>query len=254
MKILFLTHLLPYPPDVGGYIRTYHLIRSLSRKNDVDLVTYLYHPDDRRHVTELARLCHSIDVLPLKRKMIFPYLLLSFLDRRPFWYLRDHSQAMAELIRKKLDSRQYDMIFQEQFQMAGYIPNHFNQGYRIYANIMIGEMILDRYRVTQKNPLVKAIAWLETKKIRAFEKKVCENADLTLTITDEDKAVLNRYGIPNNKLRTIPMGVDTSRFRPLDLNFNSKNIILLGLARLPFNVEGILYFYNVCRFQVLYYS
>jgi glycosyltransferase involved in cell wall biosynthesis len=243
MKVLFLTHLLPYPPELGGYIRTYHLLRCLSRRHEIDLVCYLYDRKDRQHIEKLSKLCRHIEVLPLVRKPNFPYLPLSLFSRRPFWYLRDFSFEMKNLVKKRLQADNYDVIFEEQFQMVGYIGSNENGAYRIYANIMIGESMMRRYGKTRRNPLAKLFASLEALKMRLLETEACHSNDMTIAITEEDRQILQGYGIPADKIVTVPMGVDTDRFKPIPLPDDSKNIVLLGLARLPPNVEGILHFY-----------
>ena len=39
MRVLFLTHRLPYAPNRGDRIRAYHLLREMSQVAEVDLVS-----------------------------------------------------------------------------------------------------------------------------------------------------------------------------------------------------------------------
>ena len=41
MKILWLSHLIPYPPKAGVLLRSYNLIHELSKHHDVDLLSFV---------------------------------------------------------------------------------------------------------------------------------------------------------------------------------------------------------------------
>jgi glycosyltransferase involved in cell wall biosynthesis len=242
-KILFLTHLFPYPLNNGGYIRTYNLLRYLGQRYDLDFISFLYKPENINQIEFLKPFCRDIKVIPLKRKRIFPYFLSSLIKSKPYMYLRDYSQDMATIIDRKMINNNYDIIFEEQLWISGYIRDT-NSSYRIYANQLIGEAIIDRFGTHQKDILIKILALIEARKLRKLERETCSNADMTLTISDEEKRIIESWGLPSEKITTVPMGVDTDKFKPLNLNYNSNNIINLGLARWPPNVDGILHFYN----------
>ena len=44
MKILFLAHRTPYPPDKGDKVRSFHLLSYLAKRHDVSLVYYVDDP------------------------------------------------------------------------------------------------------------------------------------------------------------------------------------------------------------------
>ena len=54
MRILFLAHRIPYPPDKGDKIRSFHELRGLTdRGHDVHLLAFADDPDDLRHAGAL---------------------------------------------------------------------------------------------------------------------------------------------------------------------------------------------------------
>ena len=54
--ILFLAHRLPFPPDKGDKIRSYHLLRHLARTHRVHVGSFIDDPDDLRHLPALRQL------------------------------------------------------------------------------------------------------------------------------------------------------------------------------------------------------
>lgn len=61
-NILYLVHRLPYPPNKGDKVRSYHLLRHLQKRHRVFLGTFVDHPDDEAHVATLAALCPDLHV------------------------------------------------------------------------------------------------------------------------------------------------------------------------------------------------
>jgi hypothetical protein len=77
MRVLFASHIIPYPPKSGVHLRSYHLLRGVASRHDVDLIAFIqevwlkifYHSreealDDCRR--ELLGLCRSVTFLPIE--------------------------------------------------------------------------------------------------------------------------------------------------------------------------------------------
>ena len=60
MNILFLAHRIPYPPDKGDKIRSFHEIRQLARNHRVHLACLADDPRDLRHIESLREYCESV--------------------------------------------------------------------------------------------------------------------------------------------------------------------------------------------------
>jgi sugar transferase (PEP-CTERM/EpsH1 system associated) len=64
-QILALAHRIPYPPDKGDRIRTYHLLRWLSARAEVHLACLTDEPIDPSAVAALERFCVQVAVVRL---------------------------------------------------------------------------------------------------------------------------------------------------------------------------------------------
>src|SRR5881394_4154028 len=76
MQILWLSHVIPYPPKAGVLLRAYYLLKSVAERHSVDLVAFIQRPlletyyptldeglsDSRR---TLERFCRSVTFLPI---------------------------------------------------------------------------------------------------------------------------------------------------------------------------------------------
>lgn len=63
-SLLFLAHRLPYPPNKGDKIRSYHMLRYLARRYRVYLGTFIDDPEDWQYLETLQALCAEVYVRP----------------------------------------------------------------------------------------------------------------------------------------------------------------------------------------------
>ncbi len=71
-KILFLAHRIPYPPDKGDKIRSWHILAYLAKRHQVYLGCYVDDPEDRKHLpllSEICEECHAVDLDPRRARI-----------------------------------------------------------------------------------------------------------------------------------------------------------------------------------------
>ena len=66
-ELLFLAHRLPYPPNKGDKIRSWHMLQYLSRHFRVHLGCFIDDEDDWQHAKTVAALCASTRFIGLRR-------------------------------------------------------------------------------------------------------------------------------------------------------------------------------------------
>src|SRR4051794_24607026 len=60
--LLFLSHRLPYPPNKGDKVRSYHFLRRLCECYRVHLGTFIDDPADAQYVESVQRICAGVHV------------------------------------------------------------------------------------------------------------------------------------------------------------------------------------------------
>ncbi|MCH7526373.1 MAG: TIGR03087 family PEP-CTERM/XrtA system glycosyltransferase [Planctomycetes bacterium] len=68
MNILHLSHRIPYPPNKGDKVRSFHQIEYLGTRHDVWSAFFVDDPADWQHVTVLRKWCRDVVAIPLGRK------------------------------------------------------------------------------------------------------------------------------------------------------------------------------------------
>ena len=65
-SVLLLVHRIPFPPDKGDKIRSYHLVRHLSARYRVHLGAFVDDPADLAHEAALRTMCTDVRLFPVE--------------------------------------------------------------------------------------------------------------------------------------------------------------------------------------------
>lgn len=249
-NILFLTQIVPFPPDAGPRIKTWHVLRYLSGLGHrITLVTFV-RKEEQLHLHALEKICQQVIAVPIQRSRIKDLLswTKSQLNGLPFLVERDHLPAMQKTIHQLIQRISFDVVHVDQITMAQFILDiqHLlsSQTRIIFDAHNATWLLLDRMRQGSRS-FLKPFIWQETEKIKAYEAELVNRFDLTLTVTENDRAALRQI-LPNgnaaDKIHVIPIAIDTGQLIPVKLANNSLNILTLGTLHYPPNADGIRWF------------
>jgi len=67
MRILFLTQIIPYPPDSGPRVKTWYVLNHLAGQgHQITLVSFV-RPEEEEYVATLRKLCSEVYAIPIRR-------------------------------------------------------------------------------------------------------------------------------------------------------------------------------------------
>jgi glycosyltransferase involved in cell wall biosynthesis len=253
MHILYLSQVLPYPPDAGPKVRSYYTLRYLAQNHDLTLVSFVRSDDTPNAVAHLRNFCREVHTIPMVRSWVKDGMALvnSLVSNQSLIIRRDAIPAMFALVDKLLSMQNFDAVHADQLWMAQYalhvrrrrpgiklVLDEHNACYQIFQRLAMGE----------RNPLKRALLERDWRALRKFEAVTCTQFDHLVTVTNEDKINLSSLmqeitpgTLPARPL-TIPICVDTSSIKQVDAHQNSSNILHLGTMLWPPNAEGVLWF------------
>src|SRR6267378_2423919 len=89
--LLFLVHRIPFPPNKGDKVRSYHLLRFLATRYRVHLGTFVDDPNDWAHVDDVRSLCADACFVPLEPRYARIRSLVGIArgEALSLWYYRD---------------------------------------------------------------------------------------------------------------------------------------------------------------------
>ncbi len=103
LRILYLCHRVPYPPDKGEKIRAYHQVRALAERHKVSLLSLCDGPVP--DLAPLEAMCERVEVFPISRPGGYLRAALGALRPRPlslsFFESRELAARVRELARRE---------------------------------------------------------------------------------------------------------------------------------------------------------
>lgn len=222
MKILWLSHNIPYPPKGGVLQRNYNLVKEIAKYNKIFLVAFNQKAllptdaDIKDALNALKKYCEEIEVIPLpseetkwgKKRL----LAKSIFTKKPYTVNWNQSNEMKKLVEKVTCSFNPDLIHYDTVGLAEYYNPSYDGPQVLNHHNIESAMMLRRYQ-KEKNILKRLYFYQEAKKIEQYEKKYCGLFHANLTVSEDDGVILKRL-LPEIKIEIISNGVDTAYFCP----------------------------------------
>jgi sugar transferase (PEP-CTERM/EpsH1 system associated) len=206
VRILFLTGRFPYPPHRGDQLRAFHQVRVLARAHRVTLVTFAGRPPAAGERDEVARLCDRVVVVPLGPARMGLGLARHALSGLPLQAALYDAPAMTRALRALAADGPWDVAHVQLARMAPHLPACPARA-RVVDLVDALSLGMER-RVERDRGPGRWLARLEARRLRAYERRVCAQADQAVVVSAADRDAL---GAPAN-LSVVPNGVDAARF------------------------------------------
>jgi glycosyltransferase involved in cell wall biosynthesis len=257
-KLLWLSHLVPYPPKGGVLQRSFNLLREISKDFDVYLFcfnqeTFLKSsfPDTPDPLSQALRglepYTRKIQVtdIPYSRHSFGKHYvaLKSLLTNRSYTQSWLQSTEAENQIKAFIADQDFDAVHFDTISLGVYrhlvtdtpaVLNHHN---------IESRMLVDRSR-NEKNIIKKLYFQMEAQRLLSAEKKLCPSFNLNITCSEDDARELNTIS-PKSSVDVVPNGVDIDYFypRPNDRPTPSYSYLVFagGLSWYP-NLDAMNYF------------
>lgn len=244
MKILWVKAGGLVPPDTGGKIRSYQILKELARRHAVTLFTFYAATPDDAH-SQLAPLFVRVVRIPLRlpRPLSLAnalHYVRCFLSRQPYALGRYCQPEVAKQLCQLLREETYDVIVCDFLAAAGVIPWELPCPKILFTHNVEALIWLRHCRLT-RNPLWKALCWREYRAMARAERHYLEQADHVLTVSDADRDILARLKDPPH-FTVIPTGVDVDYFRPAPGAEQSNTLVFTGSMDWLPNEDAVFYF------------
>jgi glycosyltransferase involved in cell wall biosynthesis len=239
-QVLFLTQVLPHPPDSGPKIRTWNLLLSLARHADVTLVSFVR--EDAPDVRALEGVCRAVHTVRMRRGLARDvwHLGRSLVTRRPFTILRDERRAMAALVDRLVATRRFDVVHADQMYMAQYAALVPDVQRVLDAHNALWLLYRQLAALSPPGPRRLLLA-RESRLMRAYEGRVCRAFDAVIAVSAVDRRALEAAIGRPSEIAVVPIAVDTDALRPMR-RARGDRILHVGTMYWPPNVDAVRWF------------
>ena len=211
--LLLLVHRIPFPPNKGDKIRSYHLLRHLAEHYQVHLGTFVDDEDDWQHVPTVEKLCASTHVARLNPLRARVRSLGALLANRSLSLDYYHDKGMASWVEQTVRTHGIERVMIFSSAMAQY-AEAYPQARRVVDFVDVDSDKWRQYAEKKSWPM----SWLyrhEARQLLAYERKVARECDAALFVSGPE-ADLFRQLAPESDARIgwFSNGVDTEYFSP----------------------------------------
>ena len=244
MKILWVKAGGLVPPDTGGKIRSYNILRQLARQHSITLFSFYaaHNPDVH---AELKHMFDRVVTMPLRIPApksfaeMCDYALRLF-SSEPYGITKYCRPEVRRGLRALLEEENYDVILCDFMAAAGVIPWDCATPKVLFTHNVEATIWRRHYEVAS-NVIWKAISWQEWRKMEAAERRYLRLADRVLAVSETDRDAFAAF-LNAEKLTVIPTGVDVEYFQPLPGEETANSLVFTGSMDWLPNEDAIFYF------------
>lgn len=213
-EVLFLAHRIPYPPDRGDRIRSWHLLRALADRTTVHCGCLVEAAPDAAQRDALASVTASRCLAP-RRKSIGWAGIAALASGRPVSLVAFDSRQLHRWVRRTLAERPIGTIVVFSGQMAQYVPAGF-AGRVVMDFVDVDSAKFAAYAQAAKAWWIRAIHAREARVLSAFEAQVARRADVSVLVTAAERDLFAaRLPDPAGiRLAVLGNGIDAQVFDP----------------------------------------
>lgn len=246
MKLIWLSHFIPYPPRGGSFQRSFNLIRHISSKYETILIALNMQgePKERsaEYAAELGKYCAEVEIweppYPWRGARWWGQLMFSPFHRLHYGARALWSPALGKRWEAVLARHPGALVHFDSIDLALYFPPAGN--FHTVLNHHNCESAMAERRA-QKEPSLARRAYLrqQAAKLRRLEQQVCHRFGVNLTVSEVDAQTLKARN-PQAICSVVENGTDTEYFHPSAVTQTEpETIVFAGGLRWYPNISGI---------------
>jgi sugar transferase (PEP-CTERM/EpsH1 system associated) len=241
MRILVLTHRLPYAPNRGDRLRAYHMIHELREHAEIELVSLVHDDEEASHVDEVRAFVSHVTTLRVTTLRCRVNAALALPTRTPLTHALLDAAGMNAVLQEIVDQRPPDVVFAYCSGMARFA---------MQSPLDRIPFVLDFVDVDSQKWRDMAAAtrgpksWIyrrEGATLGAFEARAAYRAAASLVV-NEREADIARAMAPGATVHVMPNGVELDRLRPGGPPTANPRLVFCGVMSYAPNAEGMTWF------------
>jgi glycosyltransferase involved in cell wall biosynthesis len=253
MRILWASHIIPYPPKSGVHLRSYNLLRAVAAKNEVDLIAFVQEPwleifyssreeaiqDCERHLRQFCSTVRFLRIAKLARPFGKARTAIEGLFLPQCYTVRWLQGAAAWKIFADLSGKTaYDLVHFDTLSLAPFRPL-FSKVPATLGHHNVESQILHRRARNEDIWLKRLYFSQESWRVRKYEARVANDFVRHITCSELDCERLRTIA-PQIRAVSIPNGVDVEYFHPSAVA-TSESLIFVGSLNWYPNVDAVLF-------------
>jgi sugar transferase (PEP-CTERM/EpsH1 system associated) len=253
VNILLLSHRVPFPPNKGEKIRTFHQLKHL---RELGHHIHLFSPyEDKAELVHFNGLreswCTSVEATPLKPKAM--RLLTGLVKGQSMSVANFYDKTLQQKFDQFLSGNTVDTIICSASSVAEYIfkstalPTLDKKPLLIMDFMDVDSDKWGQYQQSSSFPMSMVYA-REQRLLAKYEKKIVNQFDASYLIAQAEVTLFNQNVMQSDKVHVMGNGLDTSVFYPPKIKQPNPAPVFLftGVMDYKPNEDAVIWFVNTC--------
>ena len=211
-EILFLVHRIPFPPDRGDKIRSYHMLKALADIAPVHVGCFADDARDMGFSQDLAEYTASQCVVMRDRSKALAGVAALF-NQGSILVSIYENQKLHRWVREIVSTRPIRAIIAYSVQMANYVPQDLPAGCRFLMDFVDFDSAKYAVYGAEQNGFMGWVNRREGRVLLDFEREVARRADISTFVSDaEAQLFAQTAGVQDRDVRALDNGVNLNYF------------------------------------------
>lgn len=250
MKILQISHKMPYPPLDGGSIVINSLTNGLLSLGHQVKVLAMLSPKRNISADEIDKeYRRRVDLATVEvdtRLRPLGALKNLLFEKESYHTSRFESTRFSDLLRKVLQAGDFDIVQLESIFVLRYVDviRKYSKAKVVLRTQNVEHLIWEGLVSHESNPIKKWYLNILTKRLKKYELEKMRDVDAIIPITDYDAGYLAQQNSQAKTLTAIPFGIDVNKFLPERKKSASQKKHLFHLGSMDWrpNLEAVDWF------------
>lgn len=246
-NILYLVHRLPYPPNKGDKVRSYHLLRHLQKSHRVFLGTFIDDPDDEKHLPALQAMCKDLHVERIDARSAKVKSLAGLLTGEPLTLAFYRNAGMRAWVSQIAAAHPLQACVVFSSAMAQYAQPLLPQVPMLVDFVDVDSAKWTQYAPAHRWPL-SVLYRREGRRLLAYERAMTMQAHRSYFVTPNETALfVSQAPECEGRVESMPNGVDSEFFDPATqlprpFGVGEQAVVFTGAMDYWPNVDGVTWF------------
>jgi sugar transferase (PEP-CTERM/EpsH1 system associated) len=241
MRVLVLTHSLPYAPNRGDRLRAYHMLQFLRQRADVELVSLIHDDEELVHVDDVRAFVPRVTALRVPPWRTRFNAATAMITHRPLTHALLDAPGVRAAIQDIAERRCPDVVFAYCSGMAKFA---------LQPPLDRVPLVLDFVDIDSQKWRDLAVesrwphSWIyrrEAATLGAFEARAAAQAATSLVVNAREAGIARTLA-PSASVEVLLNGVELERLHPIAPPAAAPRVIFCGVMNYAPNDEGMQWF------------
>jgi sugar transferase (PEP-CTERM/EpsH1 system associated) len=241
VRVLFLTHRLPYAANRGDRIRALYILRQLVGRADVDLVSLVHSDEEAGHAGDLHELAATVTVARVPRLKNYARGAAALVMGRPLTHALLDAPTIRTACRRLVTAHPPDVVLAYCSSMARFALEPPLDRFPFVLDMV--DVDSEKWRTLGRTAAVPK-CWIyaaEARTLSGFEARAARTARAVLVVNERERDLI--VGLePDANVHVLPIGVAVDELRPTGAPATGRGVVFCGVMNYRLNEEGALWF------------